>query len=169
MKDLAVRLLDGTRALGVSRLLRPLPEGNQRAQADRAKQDGEGDAQHKKTLASPLAHDNAPLAAEQPDAVSQIPAGRHQADNVKSKNPRMAERLLHLAKAGAGQIVEIDAGESLGVGVIDDEHEGDAAGPALQAVHPISRPGIAHQIGLAAIPEPNAVSAVEGERQPNAK
>ena len=139
------------------------------AQTDGGDKNSEGDAENQQPLTRTLADDDAPLAAEEPDAVAEVPARGGESDDVEGKDPGIGERFLHLAKAGAGQSVQVDPAEALGVGVIDDEGEGDAAGPALQAVHPIPNPGIIQQIALAAIPEPEAVSAVEGEWQPNTK
>ena len=116
-----------------------------------------------------FADDDAPLAAEEPNAIAEVPARGGESDDVEGEDPGIRERLLHLAEAGAGKIVQVDAAEALGVGVIDDEGEGDAAGPALQAVHPIPNPGIIQKISFAAIPEPEAVAAVKGDGQPDAK
>ena len=47
--------------------------------------------------------------------------------------------------------------------------KGDGAGPALRGVHPVAGPGIPANIGVAAIPDVEAIERVKENREPDAE
>src|SRR6267142_854072 len=53
--------------------------------------------------------------------------------------------------------------------VPDDVSEGDAACPALKRVHPVAKPWIADEVWFGFEPDPNSVSAVKSDGQPDAE
>src|SRR5437764_15030143 len=65
--------------------------------------------------------------------------------------------------------MEVNAAEAHGVGVPDDVCERDAAGPALERVHPVAHPWIVDQVSLSAIPDVEAIESVERDWQPDAE
>jgi hypothetical protein len=59
------------------------------------------------------------------------------------------------------------SGEAQGISVLHYVDEGDDAGPALRGVEPVARPGIIGDVGLALIPDEDAVEAVVEDRNPD--
>ena len=64
---------------------------------------------------------------------------------------------------------QVHAGEAQGISVLHDVDERDDAGPALRGVEPVARPGIIGDVGLALIPDEDAVEAVIEDRNPDEK
>jgi len=53
--------------------------------------------------------------------------------------------------------------------MLHDVDEGDDAGPALRGIEPVAGPGIIGDVGLALIPDEDAVKSVVEDRNPNEK
>src|SRR5208282_186907 len=62
---------------------------------------------------------------------------------------------------------QMHASEAQEVGVLHNKNERDDPGPAMRGVKPIAGPGIVGDIGLALIPDINAVEAVVGDGNPD--
>src|SRR5580658_453881 len=147
------------------RLLRARPERS-KAGESRAGQDKEESETHdQKSLPRPISGNDAPLRREQPDAIREVPRSRDQAHNIKQKEWSLKHFGLHLAERCARICVQINSGKPHRPGVPDDVGEGDAAGPALRRVHPISGPGIVNRVALAAVPDVKTVERVERDGQ----
>src|SRR5437667_6488285 len=61
------------------------------------------------------------------------------------------------------------AGEANMPGMPAHIEEGNGAGPALCGVHPVAGPGILANIGVAAIPDVEAIERVKENREPDAE
>ena len=115
--------------------------------------------------ARPLANGEAPFRGEQPDPVREVPRRRNDADDVRRHRPGIHEFLLHFPEGGVIVLHQLRAREAHGVYVIADVKEGEDAGPTLRRVQPVAAPGIFSDVGVAAIPDVNAVQRVIEQRQ----
>src|SRR4029078_831612 len=112
---------------------------------------------------------DAPLGAEQPDAIGEMPGSGEQSNEIERQLPGDYQLALDFAKGGAGMRVQVDAGKAQMPDVPADVGEGDDAGPALQGVHPVALPRIGGEIRFAAPPDIETEQGVEQDRQPNAE
>src|SRR5205085_8512574 len=117
--------------------------------------DGEKDdhADDQQALPRFFADGDAPLGAEEPDAVSEMPGGGEESDEIEAELPGDGELALDFAERRSGMRVEIDAGEAQVPHVPSDVGEGDEAGPALERVHPVALPGVGDGGSITAIPD----------------
>src|SRR6266850_226737 len=139
----------------------------QREHADHYEDEGEAGAKYAEAAAGPLAHHQAPLSCEQPDAIAEVPRSRHDPHNVKSQCPGVLQLLLYFPKSCPRVPNNVDSEKAHSVGVPSDIKKGDGAGPALHGVHPVALPGIAHGVGVAAVPDVKAIKRVKGNRYPD--
>src|SRR5580704_18107923 len=63
----------------------------------------------------------------------------------------------------------MDAREAQMPGVPDDVGEGDATGPTLRGVKPVTAPRIFGHVAIAAVPDVEAVASVKQDGQPDAE
>ena len=98
-----------------------------------------------------------------------MPGSGDDAERVKGDHPRIVKLCLHLRKCLVGMRRQVHAGETQRVSMLHDVDEGDDAGPALRGIEPIAAPGIIADVGLALIPDENAVEGVVEDRNPNKK
>src|ERR1035441_4272872 len=62
---------------------------------------------------------------------------------------------------------QVHAGEAQKVSMLHHEDERDDAGPALRRVEPVARPWVIANVGLALIPDVDAIEAVVEDRNPD--
>ncbi len=98
-----------------------------------------------------------------------MPGCGDDAERVEGDHPRIVELCLHLRKCQVGMRRKMNAGEAQGVSMLHDVDECDDAGPALGSVEPVAGPGIVGDVGLALIPDEDAVERVVEDRNPNEK
>ena len=98
-----------------------------------------------------------------------MPGSGDDAKGVERDHPRIVELCLHLGKCQVRMRRQVHAGKAQGVSVLHDVDEGDDAGPALRAIEPVAGPGIIGDVGLALIPDEDAVESVVEDRNPNEK
>jgi len=96
-----------------------------------------------------------------------MPGSGDDAERVEGDHPRIVELSLHLRKCQVGMRRQMHAGEAQRVRVLRYVNEGDDSGPALRGVEPVASPGIIGDVGLALIPDEDAVEAVVEDRNPD--
>src|ERR1700680_25058 len=148
-------------------ILKPLAECVQAHQAHRAHEQKKSQAQPEKSLLRLVAGNNSPLGREQPDAIGEMPRGANQPDHVEGKQQRVMNLRRNLAERELRMIVQVNPGKAHRVGMPQDVKEGDAAGPALRRIQPVSSPGIFRNVALAAIPDVETVERMERDGQPD--
>ena len=151
----------------IQRLLRRLQESVHAGRADRNQAESEREADIAKAAARLFTGGDAPLRGEQPQAVAEMPGSGDDADRVKGDHPRILKFCLDLGERLHGMRRQVHAGEAQEIGVLHHVDERDDAGPALRGVEPVARPGIIGDVGLALIPDIDAVEAVVKDRNPD--
>src|SRR5574340_1158913 len=126
------RRIDLLRVVLAERLLRRRAELRDAGQAHAAHHQEEQQADDQQVPARALAGGDAPLGAEQPDAVGEVPRRRDQADDVEDELPRDRQLRLHFAERRAREGVQVDPVEAQVPDVPADIEEDDAVGPALE-------------------------------------
>src|SRR5208283_2111586 len=134
---------------------------------DRHQTQRQQQAEISKPAARPFAGRDAPLRGEQRQAVAEMPGSGYDADRVKGDHPRILEFSLHFGERLHGVRRQVDAGEAQVIRVLHHVDQRDDAGPALRGVEPVSLPRISADIGLALIPDVDAVEAVVEDRNPD--
>src|SRR5271154_1940939 len=112
-------------------------EGVEAGEAEAAERYTQRGADVAEALAGGVTGGDAPLGAEEPDAVGEVPADGDHGDDVNGEHPGVGKLMLHLGEGCAGVFGKAGAHESLTQDVLDDVDEGDVAGPALGDVHPV--------------------------------
>src|ERR1051326_1116637 len=142
-------------------------ERGQAGQTRGRQDEEERDAQSQEPLLRLLSGNDAPLRAEQPDAVGEVPRRRDQANHIKQEKWSLKYFALHFSKRRSGELVQVDSGKPHCPGVPQDVSESDDSGPALRRVHPVAGPRIVADIRLAPIPDVEAIERVIKEGEPD--
>src|SRR5208282_781248 len=136
-----------------------------RADGNQAKRERE--AEIAKAAARPFPRRDAPLRREQPQSVAEVPGSGDDRDRVKGDHPRILEFCLNLGERLHGVRRQVHAGEAQIISMLHHVDERDDASPALGAVKPIALPRIIDDVGVALIPDVDAVEAVVKDRNPD--
>ncbi len=104
---------------------------------------------------------------EQPQSVAEMPGSGDDADRIKGHHPRILKFSLNLGERLKGVRWQVYAGEAQMISMLHHVGERDDAGPALRSVEPVAGPGISADVGLALIPNVDAVEAVVKNRNPD--
>src|SRR5271166_4846961 len=96
-----------------------------------------------------------------------MPGRGNDAYAIESNHPRILEFRLDLGKGLHGMRRQMHSGEAEVIRMLQHVSEGDDPRPALRGVEPVAAPGIARDVGVALIPDVDAVKAVVEDRNPD--
>src|ERR1035441_9226308 len=96
-----------------------------------------------------------------------MPGSGDDADGVEGDHPRILKFRLNFGERLHRMRRQAHAGKAQVVSMLHDVDESDDAGPAMCGVEPIASPRVIGDVALALIPDPKAVEAVVGDRNPD--